>query len=159
MSTRITAMSKFFEAWMTRGCEDRVMSLNMCVFERVVLTCEVLKGLRSLSKYGTPSILRKDLDCRRRSEISFDSRLPSPLKYFSKRERLLVFVMELVVTMIPLSDSLIQSILIWDLYDFRRPLICPMWVLAASRILFLSGASCYDLPWTGLLTSGDSGCH
>ena len=126
MLTQITAISKFFEAWMTYGHEDRVMSLNMWVFERVVSTCEVLRGSRLLSKYGALSILRKDLDCRRRSEISFNLRLLSPLKYFSKRERLLVFTTELVVTMIPLPDSLIQLILMWDLYNFRRPLICPM---------------------------------
>ena len=83
------------------------MSLNMHVLEREFLTCKALRGLRALSKYGTPRILRKDLDCGRRSEISLDSRLPSPLKYFSKMDRSLVFATELVVTVIPLPDSLI----------------------------------------------------
>ena len=70
MSTQITDMSEFLEARIMQRRDKRVMLLNMQVFERVSSTCVMLMGADELlPKYGTPSILRKDLDCGRRVMI------------------------------------------------------------------------------------------
>jgi len=63
MSTHMTTMSEFFEAWMTRGWAAKVMSLNMSVLDRMSSTWELVMGEDTLlPKYGTPRSLRKDLD-------------------------------------------------------------------------------------------------
>ena len=63
MSIQITAMSEFFEAWMTLGWDTKMMSLNMYVLDKVSSTWEFVMGDdKLLLKYGIPRILRKDLD-------------------------------------------------------------------------------------------------
>ena len=94
-----------------------------------------------LPKYGTPSILRKDLDWGRRGRRSLNSRPSSPLKYFSMKERSLETTTVLVVIMIPFHDSQMQSMFMLDLYDLRRLLIWLTWALVLLRILPLSDVS------------------
>jgi len=114
----------------------------MQVFKRVSSTCVTLMGADELlPKYGTPSILRNDLDCGRRSKMSLDSRSLSSLKYFSIKVRSLEAATVLVVIVMPFYDSLMQSMLMLDLYDLRKLLIWLTWVLAWFRILPLLVAS------------------
>ena len=73
--------------------------------------------------------------------MSLDSRSLSSLKYFSIKVRLLEAATVLVVIVMPFYDSLMQSMLMLDLYDLRKLLIWLTWVLAWFRILPLLVAS------------------
>ena len=107
MLTQITDILEFLEVQIMRGHDKRVMLLNIQVFERVSSTCVMLMGAdKLLPKYGTPSILRNNLDCGRQGRISLDSRLLSPLEYFSIKMRSLEAATMLVVIVMPFHNSL-----------------------------------------------------
>ena len=67
-----------------------------------------------------------------------DLRLSSPLKYFSMNVRSLEAATTLVVIVMLFHNSLMQLMLMLDLYDLRRPLIWLVWVLVLFRIFPLS---------------------
>ena len=68
-----------------------------------------------LPKYRTPSIFRKDLNCGRRGEMSWASRLSMPLKYCLMIFRSLGEATVFVVIVMPFQDSLMQLVLMVDL--------------------------------------------
>ena len=69
------------------------------------------------------------------------TRSSRPFKYCSISERLLVEATVFVVAVTPLVEGLMQSMLTWDLYDFRRLLMRLMCSLALFRIFALSSLS------------------
>jgi len=69
------------------------------------------------------------------------TRFSRPLKYCSISERLLVEATVFVIVVTPLAEGLMQSMLTWGLYNFRRLLMRLMCSLALFRIFALSPSS------------------